>query len=313
MKEANHGENIENVQPSKEEFPLPTLGILLAKAHNDLENGYGVRLFKNFPMDISENDHRLMFSGLLSYIGISQPQTVYGEILQPVQDEGQAKLDERRGSKHNLGLPIHTDGCDVVGFLCRRTPLSGGHTILVSASAIHNELLNSHPQVLKILYQPFHQAWQDYMYPGGKNTENTELPRTWKAPVFSMQQGKLCTRYSRFYIDRAQDFPGIPQMSSEQIDALDTLDGLLADEEKWQYQRDFEPGDVLLLNNHIVLHSRTEFVNGDKLEDCRQLYRAWLSMPNSRPLAKSMACFFGNVEAGAKRRGGVKDEFMLKS
>lgn len=101
-------------------------------------------------------------------------------------------------------------------------------------------------------------------------------------------------------------------MSSAQIDALDLLDSYLADEKKWQYRRDFEPGDVMLLNNHIVFHSRTEFVNGEEIEDQRQLYRAWLSMPNSRPLADSMECFFGNVEAGAKRRGGVKEEFMLK-
>lgn len=302
----------EKVQPTKEQFALPTLAKLLGDAQNDVEKGYGVRLFKNFPLDQSEEDCRLMFSGLLSHIGVSQPQTIFGEILQPVQDEGQAKLDEGRGSKHNLGLPIHNDGCDVVGFLCRRTPLSGGHTILNSAAAIHDALLESHPQVLEILYQPFHKAWQDYMFPGGRNTKDTDLSRTWEAPIFSMTNGLLCTRYSRFYIDRAQSFSGILEMSSEQVAALDTLDGYLADENNWQYRRDFEPGDVMLLNNHIVFHSRTEFVNGEALENCRQLYRAWLSMPNSRALAASMKCFFGNVEAGAGRRGGVKEEFMLK-
>jgi hypothetical protein len=217
---------------------------------------------------------------------------------------------DQGGSKHNLGLPIHNDGCDVVGFLCRRTPLSGGETILVSAAAIHNELLAKHPDALALLYQPLHNAWQDYMFPDGRNAEGTGLPRTWDAPVFSVAGGRLCARYSRFYIDRAQPFAGVPKLSPAQIDALDRLDRYLGDAQRWQYRRYFEPGDLLLLNNHVVFHSRTRFVNGNELASRRQLIRAWLAVPNSRPLATSMASFFGDTTAGARRRGGVKDDFM---
>ncbi|NNC89035.1 MAG: TauD/TfdA family dioxygenase [Akkermansiaceae bacterium] len=312
LKEGRFADGLSDFPPAREEVSLPVLGPLLATVQKELEEGFGVCLLKDFPLDVSEADSCLMFAAMLSHVGVAQPQTIFGEILQPVQDEGQAKLDERRGSKHNLGLPIHNDGCDVVGFLCRRTPLSGGHTILVSIAAVHNDMLENHPEALAVLYQPFHHAWQDYLFPDGRNTEGTDLPRTWEGPIFSTEKGRFCARFSRFYIDRAQTFPGVPKMTPQQIEALDLLDAYLADEKNWQYRRDFEPGDVLLLNNHIVLHSRTEFVNGEALEDRRQLYRSWLAVPNSRPLSESMRCFFGNVEAGAARRGGVKEEFMLQ-
>ncbi|MEZ5490435.1 MAG: TauD/TfdA family dioxygenase [Gammaproteobacteria bacterium] len=299
--------------PCQENFPLPVFGNKLAQTRHNLEHAYGIALFKGFPQDVSEQDAKIMFGGLVAYVGTLMPQTVNRELLQPVQDEGQAKLDERRGSKHNMGLPIHNDGCDVVGFLCRRTPLRGGATILVSAAAVHNRMLEEHPELVTELYQPFYHSWQDYQYPGGINDEQASqaynLSRTWCAPIFSREQGKLCVRYSRFYTDRAQTYDNIPRLTERQIEALDTFDRYINDQDSWQFRRDFGKGDILFVNNHELFHSRTEFVNGENIEECRQLYRAWIAVPNSRPLSSSMACFFGNTAAGSLR-GGVKEEFI---
>ena len=299
--------------PSPENFPLRTLGPHLRDTQQALEEGYGIALYRNFPTDLNESDSKLMYGGMISYIGTSQPQTVRKELLQPVQDEGQAKLDERRGSKHNMGLPVHNDGCDVAGFLCRRTPLEGGRTILVSAVSVHNAMLEAHPDLVEELYRPMHHSWQDYQFPGGINSveaaEETGLSRTWFAPVFSQKSDKLCVRYSRFYTNRAQTYDDIPRLSDKQIAALDVFDSYINDEKNWQYRRDFELGDVLLINNHELFHSRTEFFNGESISDQRQLIRAWMAVPNSRPLSPQMACFFGNTEAGSFR-GGVKKQFI---
>jgi alpha-ketoglutarate-dependent taurine dioxygenase len=298
--------------PSPDNFNLPTLKNIFKKAQHDLEEGYGVALFKGCPLDVSEQDARLLFGGIVSYIGTAQPQTLNKELLQPVQDEGQAKLDERRGSKHNMGLPVHNDGCDVVGFLCRRKPLKGGSTILVSAAAVHNKMLEEHPELLAELYKPFYHSWQDYQFLGGVNSEEAcngnNLSRTWHAPIFSLNQ-KLCVRYSRFYTDRAQTYHNIPKLNEKQIAALDTFDSYINDASEWQYRRDFELGDVMFVNNHELFHTRTEFLNGENINDCRQLYRAWIAVPNSRALNESLACFFGNTAAGSQR-GGVKKEFI---
>ncbi len=295
-----------------EQFPLPGLEALLARVQHDLEYGRGVFLLENFPLDCSEEDSRLMFGGLLAHVGWLQPQTIRGEYLQPVQDEGQARLHERRGSKHNLGLPVHNDGCDVVGFLCRRRAAIGGDTILVSAASVHDQMLNERPDALLELYGNFHNAWQDYMFPDGLNIEGTGRSRTWEAPIFSMTERKLCVRYSRFYIDRAQGYTEVPQLTPVKLAALDAFDEYLYNAEQWQYRRQFEPGDVLLVNNHIVFHTRTAFEDGLEQHQKRQLYRAWMAMPNSRPISPELADFFGNFAAGSRRRCCVKDEFMLK-
>jgi alpha-ketoglutarate-dependent taurine dioxygenase len=284
---------------------------LASEIQQALEHQRGLFLLQNFPLDCSEDDSRIMFAGLLTHIGWLQAQTIRGEYLQPVQDEGQASLYERRGSKHNLGLPVHNDGCDVVAFLCRRAAAEGGETILVSPGAVHNQMLNDCPELLTELYGPYHNAWQDYMYPEGINSESARRSRTWQAPIFSMTEGKICARYSRFYIDRAQGFAGVPSMSARQLAALNRFDEYLYDAEHWQFRRQFQPGDVMLLNNHIVFHTRTAFRDGAQAEQKRQLYRAWMAMPNSRPVAASLQDFFGGTEAGSRRRCCVKAEFML--
>jgi hypothetical protein len=100
-------------------------------------------------------------------------------------------------------------------------------------------------------------------------------------------------------------------MTESQLAALNTFDEYLYNAEQWQYRRQFQPGDVLLLNNHIVFHTRTAFEDGEDENKRRQLYRVWMAMPNSRPITEDLMDFFGNVAPGSKRRCCVKDEFML--
>jgi alpha-ketoglutarate-dependent taurine dioxygenase len=296
-----------------EQFPLGGLSRLLEGIQHSLEHHRGVFLLQDFPLDCSEEDSCIMFAGLLAHVGWLQQQTIGGEYLQPVQDEGQAQKYERRGSKHNLGLPLHNDGCDVVAFLCRRAALEGGETILVSPGAVHNRMLEECPELLAELYGHYHNAWQDYMFPQGRNTEDGPHPRTWEAPIFSMTGDRICARYSRFYIDRAQEFPGVPELRPRQLEALNRFDQYLYDAEHWQFRRSFLPGDVLLLNNHIVFHTRTAFRDGEQPGQKRQLYRAWLAMPNSRPISPALKDFFGNTAAGSPHRCCVKDEFLLRA
>jgi hypothetical protein len=66
----------------------------------------------------------------------------------------------------------------------------------------------------------------------------------------------------------------------------------------------FEPGDIQLLNNHLIYHGRTQYVDYPEEERKRLLLRLWLSVPGSRPLPKGYEVVFGSTEAGAVR-GGV--------
>jgi hypothetical protein len=64
-----------------------------------------------------------------------------------------------------------------------------------------------------------------------------------------------------------------------------------------------EPGDIQLLNNHVIYHGRTPYEDVDDPDGDRLLYRLWLSMPNSRALPPGFEVLWGSIEAGALRGG----------
>jgi hypothetical protein len=66
----------------------------------------------------------------------------------------------------------------------------------------------------------------------------------------------------------------------------------------------FRPGDVQIINNNVVLHSRTAFVDHQDVGGRRLLLRVWTSHRSSRPLPKAFGDLYGLVDAGVYR-GGV--------
>ena len=107
--------------------------------------------------------------------------------------------------------------------------------------------------------------------------------------------------FSPAYIRTAQNFPEVPRLSKAQEEALE-LFGVLSDE--LVLNMTFEPGDIQLLNNHLIYHARTDYEDYPEKERKRLLLRLWLAVPGSRPLPKGYELLFGNTDAGALR-GGV--------
>ena len=92
----------------------------------------------------------------------------------------------------------------------------------------------------------------------------------------------------------------MPRMSDEQWEALDLLANVAAE---ICMEMRLERGDMQLLNNHVIYHARTAFVDGSAR---RCLKRIWLSMPNSRALPADQAILWRDVKAGALRGGIVQ-------
>jgi len=297
-----------HMMPDKESFPLPTLAPMLRQAQHDLEHKYGMVLFKGFPVaDQSTKDLHMMHAGISSHVGTVRPQTVFGELVQDIQDGGQGALKERRGSKHNRALPFHNDPSDAISFLCIHSALSGGISQFSSSVAIHNALLESSPELVETLYQDFAHSYQDYLFVRtGANESYLPKAKYYSMPIFTAEQGHFACKYSRFYVNQAQEFPDVPRLTARQIAALDALEAEMQNP-KWQFTMQYEPGDVMFINNFICFHARTAFSDDDMDENRRRhLLRIWLSMPNSRPLhcSWSRQLFFQKTEAGAIR-GGV--------
>src|SRR6185436_2391189 len=186
----------------------------------------------------------------------------------------------------------HTDRCDVVGLLCAQQALAGGVSKVASSVAVHNEMIRRRPDLAALLYQDIYRS---------RFGEEASQPDTvYPLPVFGVRDGKFTSHYSLTFIEVAQMVPGVPPLTAAQREALDLLMSL-ADELAFAMR--FEPGDMQLVNNHVIYHARTAFEDDPGRGLVRLLYRLWLSMPNSRPLPSGHEVLWGSIEPGALRGG----------
>jgi Taurine catabolism dioxygenase TauD, TfdA family len=260
-------------------FPLPTLAARLRTFREEIEYGRGFVLLRGIPMwDYTKDDAGLMFRGIGCHLGEVVTQNAKGDLLGHVRDQGYADYRGRsdvRGYQTRARLEFHTDVVDIVGLMCLRAAKEGGYSLIVSSTTIHNEMLRDAPLLLGLLYGNF-------LF--DRRGEEAEGERPYfVSPVYRFYQGYLSCRPAVIeYIYSAEPKTGIP-LSAAQRMALDTFIGH-ALREDLQLGMDLEPGDIQLLNNSVILHARTGFVDHEKLEERRHLLRLWLNVEGGRPV-----------------------------
>jgi hypothetical protein len=291
-------------------FPLPGLASMFAEVAGELEDGGGLVVLRGLPVErYSADDLRRIWFGLGSHLGRPVFQNRHGELMREIRDEGRA-VGDRYGqipsaaggggavlssyarTLSNGPLRYHTDRCDVVGLLCARQARAGGVSKVASSVAVHNEMIRRRPDLAALLYQDIHRS---------RFGEEASQPDTvYPLPVFGVRDGKFTSHYSLTFIEVAQMVPGVPPLTAAQREALDLLMSL-ADELAFAMR--FEPGDMQLVNNHVIYHARTAFEDDPGSGLVRLLYRLWLSMPNSRPLPSGHEVLWGSIAPGALRGG----------
>ena len=277
----------------REEFPLPAFSKELAKISKELESGRGMIMLRGLPLSYSPDDLRTVYWGIGTHLGTAVSQNYSGELLGVVKDFGPMENTKRRGSKTADGLSFHSDRCDVVGLLCVRKAKSGGASRIVSSAAIHNEILRQRPDLIDVFYGNWDHSWQGEEPPGCGRTDNR--------PIFGFRDGYFTGLFSPAYIRFAQEFPETPRHTPQQREALDLYEKLT---NELALDMHFQPGDIQLLNNHLMYHGRTHFEDYPEESKKRLLLRLWLSVPGSRPMPQAWKTVFGSVDAGAVR-GGV--------
>jgi hypothetical protein len=281
---------------TKDNFPLLTLLELVEKVQTELEDGWGIFLIRGLPTETYTKEQlRLIYWGLGLHLGTAVSQSKRGDLLGDVRDLG-TPLDgpKFRGYTSSGELTYHADAADVTGLFCLRAAKSGGLSRIVSAPAVHNEILKTRPDLLEVLYQPFYWSFQGNEFPG--------MPAYYEQPVFSVQDGYFASRYTRTHMRSATMMENLPDWTSEQSEALDLIDAI-CERPEFQLTMMFEPGDMQFLNNHLSYHTRTEFEDYPDPDKKRHLLRLWLAMPNSRPLAPGFKAFYGDTSPGAIRGG----------
>lgn len=275
---------------------LPVLRSKFKTIQQQLEHGSGVVRLRGFPAsDVSVAIAKRAFELFCRHIGTPVSQSAIGERLFSVRDAGFTGDDARaRGPNTRKKLSFHTDRCDVIAFLCYRQAKSGGVNQVVSSVALYNQLLEERPDLVEVLMQP-------YLYQRHNVDTGNELPYI-EQPIFSFHEGHFAANLLRVLIERAYAMPETPEMSGVQREALDVLESV-ADRKDFHAEFRQQQGDILLLNNFVTFHRRTEFVDHEDEDRKRHLLRVWLSMPNSRPLDPRFAGNYGATAAGAVRGG----------
>jgi hypothetical protein len=275
-------------------FPLPELGRRLIALQNEVVDGRGFVLIKGIPVQrYDRRDAAAVFWGVGQYFGTPVSQNAGGHLLGHVTDLGYPLNDSRRrGYQTREGLRYHTDGCDVVGLMCLRRAKTGGLSSICSATAIHNAILESRPDLLEVLYQPFHISRIGEI-PAGK------LP-WYLMPIFNDYAGHLTSMYPARDLRMAQTLEGVPTLSAEQEEALAMVDRYA---ETLSLKMDIEPGDMQFLHNHTIWHGRTDYEDFDDADQRRHMLRLWLSAPNGRQLPPYFAERYGSIKTGTVRGG----------
>ena len=281
----------------RDSFPLGGLTTRLGALRAQIRSGLGFGYIKGLPVERYDRETLLrLYWGLCRHIGDPITQNRNGHLVGHVIDVGDTVEDaNKRITQTNAELCFHTDSCDVVSLLCINRAVSGGESMIVSGVAVHDELMRRRPGLLAELYKPIYMDRRGEVPPGKK---------PWFGmPLFHFQNG-LFTGYSpvRQYIDSLARFPEAPRMSNAQREALDAYYAL-CEEERFCLKLQFERGDIQFLQNHVVFHSRTSYLDAPEGKR-RHLMRIWLSLPDGRRLPDALAEKWINIEAGT-RRGGV--------
>lgn len=278
------------------QFALPVLGPVLRGIRRDVLHGRGFVLIRGWPVaDCSMAQNAMAFMGLGAHLGEAVSQNGKGHVLGHVADLGMdIKAATTRGYQTNAGLAFHTDGSDVVGLLCLRPAKSGGLTCLTSSTTIWNEIVHRRPDLAEVLLRPLPHSRMGEV-PEGK------LPY-FMLPMFQPHAGRMTATVITGFILKAQKFDAVPPLRPLEKEAIRFVD-TLANDDALRLDMDFRPGDMQFVNNHTILHSRTDYEDFDQIEQRRHLLRLWLACDDGPALPPALTTEFQGATAGGRPNG----------
>jgi len=285
---------------STDDINAPLVSKNLQSILDELENGRGFVVISGLDRaGYSQSELENIFWIIGLALGRAVTISADGALIGHVTDLG---FDLNKPTVRNYQtreeLSFHNDTCDVLGLMCLNKAKSGGTSAIASAVAVHNEILQTRPDLLRELYVPLpidrrgEQGWP------------AEGDSAWFAlPVFSFFDNKLTARYTvHDYYYQSQRFDDAPRLTAAQQEALEYLRTVCLDE-RFHVNFQLEPGDIQLVNNYCVFHSRTNYEDYPEPDRRRHLLRLWLSVPNSRRLHPIFTARYRSAEPGALRGG----------
>jgi hypothetical protein len=251
-----------------EDFPLPHFDRGLAELRDEIHEGRGFNLIRGIPIaDFTKAQAGIAFWGIGTRFGHMLSQNAKGHMLGHVKDFGaDYEKINIRGYQTSAEMNFHSDQCDYVALMCIHPAKQGGASRIASSVTLYNEMLKTHPELVKELVEEFYLTKHGETRPG-------EAP-WYKTPVFSFQDGYLTVRGIGIRITKAQGLPGVPPFTEAQKAAIKVFRETAR---KIYFDMDFRPGDIQIVHNHVMLHTRTAFEDWPEPERKRHLMRLWIT------------------------------------
>ncbi|HEX2940816.1 MAG TPA: TauD/TfdA family dioxygenase [Rhodopila sp.] len=280
----------------RDEFDLGAAEPAIAAAMRETRDGTGFVLLRGLPRDgLTQSEFELLTWAIGLHTGVARPQGKASHFMSAVRDAGTVyRSGKGRGYSSNAELDFHTDGADVVLLTCYNVAKSGGMSMVSSSVTAYEMLASERPDLADTLHQPFYFSRQQEQAPD----EGPFYPN----PIYAVEDGRLFSKWNRNRLRTAQAIEGVPQLTAQQNEAVDLLDDILR-RPSVMFTMYLQPGDMQILNNHVTLHSRTEFEDHEDPARKRCLFRLWLAPPDSVPLPEGWKPFYRSVEPGTIRGG----------
>jgi hypothetical protein len=172
-------------------------------------------------------------------------------------------------------MRFHTDPSHYVGLLCLQEAKSGGESRVVSSITMYNEILRERPDLVAVLCQDFYRTLSGETNPG-------EQP-WFKQPIFFFCEGHLSATGLGAAIDKAHRLPGVPPLTALQKEAIQAYRSAA---DRLAVDVGFRRGDIQLLNNFVMLHTRRGYEDWPEDARKRHLLRMWMFDEDGRPIPK---------------------------
>jgi len=270
----------------------------LAAAMKEAHFGRGIALVKGLPRDgMGEKEFELLNWLIGLHFGVARPQGIKSQYISEVRAAGHTyRAANGRGYNSNAGLDFHTDGCDLVTLACYNKAKAGGQSMISSSVTAWQRLKAERPDLAEIALQDFHFSRNQEQAPD-------EAPY-YPQPLYDVADGRLFGKWNRNRVRTAQDIEGVPPLTADQRECTDLLDEILRRPDV-MFTMWLEPGDLQIMNNHVMLHSRTQFEDHEEQDKKRFLSRLWLAPPDSVLLPESWGDYFRSIGPGTVR-GGIR-------
>jgi hypothetical protein len=252
----------------QDDFPLPTFSRAIEAMRGELQDGYGFVQIRGMPVERwTRAQAAAAYWGINSWFGRALSQNGKGDLLGHIKDLGGDYSDPMtRGYLTRARMGFHADQCDYVVLLCLQQAMSGGASRVASSVRVYNTLLAERPDLVEELIAPSYWTRHGEISPGEKSW--------YELPVFNFHDGFFSAKGASAHVRKSQAIPEVPRYSAKRQEAFDAFAEMAR---RVSVRIEVRPGDINILHNHVVLHSRDAFEDWPEPERKRHLYRLWIN------------------------------------